>query len=161
MFIVRSPSGVIRIIVRPVGAPPVQRRRVEGDAGALHVVAVDLAELVAGDLADEGGSAPERGDAGGGIAGAASRRLDRRGHLAVEPLRLLIVDQAHRALHQRVPDKEVLLGTGDHVDNGVADSEDVETGFGHEAPLSSGRTEGRGVAGRPARRNGTIPGRCP
>ena len=41
-------------------------------------------------------------------------RHDRRGaHDAVEPLRLRLVDQAHRALVQVVGDEEIILGTGE------------------------------------------------
>ena len=40
------------------------RRRVELDAGGAQIVAVDGAELVVGDLADEGGAGAEAGEAG-------------------------------------------------------------------------------------------------
>ena len=108
-----------------------QRRRLEMDAEGMHVVAVDDAELVVGDLADEGALAAERGDAGRGVAGAAAGGFDRRPHEAVEALGLRRLDQAHRALDEPLADQEVVLDAGEHVDNGVADAEDVEAGLRH------------------------------
>ena len=81
---VRSPSGVIRIIERAVGAPPASGAVAKWTPVAAHVVAVELAELVVGDLADEGGASAERGDAGGGVAGRAAGAFDRRRPSAVE-----------------------------------------------------------------------------
>ncbi len=59
---VRSPSGVIRIMERAVGVPSVSGVRRKGDAERLHVVAVETAELVVRHLADEGGAPAEGGD---------------------------------------------------------------------------------------------------
>ena len=90
-----------------------------------------LAKLVVGDLADEGGMPAKRRDAGGRIAGAAARGLDRLPHQSVEALRLVGLDEAHRSLDQLLADEEVVLGLGDHVDDRIADAEDVEFCVGH------------------------------
>ena len=94
-------------------------------------MAIDVAELVVRDLADEAGASAEHRDAGGGVAGGAAADLAARPHPAVEPGRLLGVDQAHRALVQALPGEEIVVGGGDHVDDGVADAQDVEALVGH------------------------------
>ena len=147
MFIVRSPSGVIRIIERAVGVPSVERRGREMDAERLHVVAEEAAELVVGDLADEGGAPAEGGDAGGGVAGAAAGDQLRRAHMAVEPVGLRAVDQPHRALHQALADEKILFRMRQHVDDRVADRQHVELRFGHLSPPV--RTRPPSGSGRP------------
>jgi hypothetical protein len=143
---------VIRIIDRAVGS--LSR---SGSVSKWIPRAVDGAELVVGDLADEGGAPAEGADAGGGVAGAAARRLDRGAHQGVEPLGLLGVDQAHRALDQVFADEEVLLGPGDHVDNGIADAEHVEFGFGHSLLDPDGGSRRRqDYRGAPPERNGAY-----
>ena len=54
VFIVRCASGVTRIRQRPVGGPPISGGVSNRTPSAVHVMREDLAELVVGDLADEG-----------------------------------------------------------------------------------------------------------
>ena len=51
--------------------------------------------------------------------------LDRRAHRVVDRLRARLVDQRHAALVHALRDEEVVLGAGDHIDDGVADAENV------------------------------------
>ena len=78
VFMVRSPSGVTRISERAVGAPLVARRRVEGDADGADVVAEDRAELVVGDLADEGARPPNEASPAHGVGGRAAASARRQ-----------------------------------------------------------------------------------
>ena len=55
------------------GADVAARGDEELDALRFDIVLEDVAELVVGDLADEAGLQPERGEAGGGVAGRARR----------------------------------------------------------------------------------------
>jgi hypothetical protein len=112
------------------------------DAGRLHVVAVEFAEDVVGDLSDEGRPAAEGGDAGGRIAGRPAGGLDRRAHVVVEPVGLGRVDQPHRAFGEALAHQEILLRAGDDVDNGIADAEDVVSEVGH-SDRSGWRGNGR------------------
>ena len=75
-------------------------RRDELDARGGEVVAIEFAELVGRDLADEAGAAAERRDARRGVARRSAADLVRRAHVRIEPLGLLGVDQPHRALDQ-------------------------------------------------------------
>ena len=86
---------------------------------------VDVAELVVAHLADELGEAAEGDDPRGGVGGAPARRLDAGTHGVVHLGGALGVDQVHRALHQPELGEQVVVGMGEHVDEGVADGEDV------------------------------------
>ena len=95
------------------------------------IVGEVAADFVGLHLADIGRAAAERGDADDAV-GHRPARNDRRGaHDAVKPLRLRLVDQAHRALVQVVGDEEIILGTGEHVHDGVAEAEHVVAGRRH------------------------------
>ena len=85
------------------------------------------AELVVLDLADEGRARAEARDADDGVGGRAAGDLHRRPHGVIDRLRARLVDQRHRALAHAVLEQKVVFGAGDHVDDGVADAEDVET----------------------------------
>ena len=98
----------------------------EGDAIGPDVVAEDAAQLVVADLADEGAAPAERGDPGHGVGGRAAGDLDPRAHGVVERRRPRGVDQGHGALDQSLFGQQVVIGIRQHVDDGVADSDDVE-----------------------------------
>ena len=91
---VRSPSGVTRIRQRAVGRAVGRRRGVERDADGADVVAEDLAELVVGDLADEGGAC-RRSEARPAMVLAAEppEHLDRRAHGGVQRVARVGVDR--------------------------------------------------------------------
>ncbi len=116
-----------------------------------QVVPIEFAELVGRDLADEAGASAERRDARRGIAGRSAADLMRRPHVRIKPLGLLGVDQPHRALDQPFGGQEVVAGIGDHVDDGIADAQDIEARFGHQSLRKDG--EARRLAVRSARRN--------
>ena len=89
------------------------------------------AELVVLDLADEGGTRTERGDADDGVGRRAAGAFGRRPHRLVDCGGARLVDQRHGALVHALRHQEIVLGAGDDVDNGVADAEHVVAGSGH------------------------------
>ena len=55
----------------------------------------------------------------------------RLAHRLIDRLRARLVDQRHAALVHLLLDEEIVLGAGDHIDNGVADAENVVLEVGH------------------------------
>ena len=115
--------------------PALRGRSVEGDAGGTDVVDEDAAQRVVPHLADERCARPEARHADDRVRRRATGNLDGRTHRFVDALGLLLDDERHRALANGVTHEEVVIGAGDHVDDRVADAEDVETGLGHEVSL--------------------------
>ena len=60
--------------------------------------------------------------------------IDRRAHIAVELFRPRLVDELHGALVDLLLQQEGLVRMGEHVNDGVAEGENVDTGLGHEPP---------------------------
>ena len=139
MFIVRWPSGVTRIIERAVGAPTSAGGRGELDAGRRQVVAVEVAELVGRDLADEAGASAERGNARRGIAGRSAADLARRAHMRRRAARPPPRRSAASTLGHALRCKKVVVGVGDHVDDGIADAQDVEARSVMQSPGLTGK----------------------
>ena len=50
---------------------------------------------------------------------------------SIDRLRARLVDQRHAALVHALLDEEIVLGAGDHIDDGVADAENVVLEVGH------------------------------
>ena len=98
------------------------------------------AELVVLDLADEGGAAAEAGDADDGVGRRAAGAFHRRPHGLIDLLGARLVDQRHGALVHAVRDQEIVLGAGDHVDDGVADAEHVVAGAAMRYLVNTRRT---------------------
>ena len=73
----------------------VRGRRDELNSRRRQVVAVEFAELVRRDLADEPGASAKRRNARRSIAGRAAADLMRRPHVPIKPLGLFGVDQPH------------------------------------------------------------------
>jgi hypothetical protein len=96
-----------------------------------------LAELVSRDLADIGGLAAERRNAGDGVPRRTSGRLFARPHDRVELLRRFGVDQVHRALGQVVLREQRVVRLSDDVHNGIADRRDIEPSRGHSESVLS------------------------
>jgi len=94
-------------------------------------VTVDLPEEVVAHLADIGTRAAERGEARHRITDRAARNLDCRPHDLIERLGPWRVDQGHRSLDEPFASEKLLIGMGDHVDDGIADADNVEVGLGH------------------------------
>ena len=101
------------------------RLGLEGDAGGADVVGVEAADLVVLDLADIGGAGAEAGDADDGVGGRAAGHLGRRAHVAVDRGRAGLVDQRHAALGHAVASEKALVGLHQHVENRIADPENV------------------------------------
>ena len=90
------------------------------------------AELVGLDLADESCACAEARHSDDGVRRRAARHLHRRTHGVVNPRRLRLVDQLHGSFAHLLLGEKVVVGARDHVDNGVADAENVETSGGHD-----------------------------
>ena len=71
--------------------------------------------------------AAERGDAAHRVGRRAAAHLDRTAQRLVQVQRPIGVDQRHRAFHEVVSIDESVVGMGDHVDEGIADPDDVDT----------------------------------
>ena len=173
---VRWASGVTKIRQRAVGVAEVATGGLEGHAIGPDVVAEDAAQLVGAQLADVAGPAAERGEAGDGIGGRAAGDLDRRG-----PWRHRAPSPAAASIRVMVPlfspclRQEVFLGMGQDIDNGIADTHDVEQTcverpFGHgrsltlhleKTGLGSGSREFGGNQPAPENRGGLCPGGGP
>jgi hydroxymethylpyrimidine pyrophosphatase-like HAD family hydrolase len=96
------------------------------DARSSQVVAEHCAELVLVHPADERGGAAERRHADHRARGRSPGHLGRRAHRRVEVVGPLGVDELHRAPVEAVRDDEVVGFVTEHVDEGVADPDDVE-----------------------------------
>src|SRR5690606_10171196 len=100
------------------------------NADVPEIVGEDVAEGIVGDLPDEGGAAAERGDASGGIGRAAARDLPLASrHAVVEVDGARLVDEVHDAFGKALAIEEAGIDRRDHVDDGVADGENVEPGL--------------------------------
>ncbi len=105
-------------------------RAVEDHACRLLVVGEHRTELIVEDLADVGGLPAEAGDAGNGVGGRPPGGLDPSAHGCVQRLCSGDVDERHRAPHQVVLGDEVLGLMAQHVDEGIADADDIDGGGG-------------------------------
>src|SRR5262249_5717615 len=78
--------------------------------------------------------------------------LNRRTHGIVESRGLRLVDQPHRALAHLLLGQKSVVGARDHVDDRVADAEDIESRRGHaEAPTQNARALQRPNCSRQSR----------
>ena len=112
------------------------------------------AQLVVGDLPDEGAAFAKRRHARQRIRRRPARHFDRRAHRGIEPFGLDPVDQPHRPLGQPLGRDQRVVGAGKDIDDRIADGNDIETGGGgHEkscseweklrAPLRIGARQGK------------------
>ena len=86
------------------------------------------AELIVLDLADERAAPAQARKPDDGIGRRAAGDFDRRTHRVVNRFRARLVDQRHGALVHALFEQEVFLGAGDHIDDRIADAENVVTG---------------------------------
>ena len=86
------------------------------------------AELIVLDLADERPAPAEARKPDDGIGRRAAGDFDRRTHRVVNQLGARLVDQRHGAFVHALFEQEVFLGAGDHIDDRIADAENVVTG---------------------------------
>ena len=105
----------------------------ESDAGGADVVGIEGADLVGLDLADEGGAGAEAGDADDGVGAGAAAHFGRRPHILVDGGRAGLVDQRHAALGHAVAGEKALVGLHQHVENRIADPENVVFCVSHRA----------------------------
>ena len=101
------------------------------NAGGLDVMGKGPASLVRGDLAHEGAFSAEARKAGDGVGSRAARHDCRRAHGIVQRLRLLLVNELHRALAQPGLDEKLLVDRSDDVDDRIAEAENVKSMIGH------------------------------
>ena len=83
--------------------------------------------------------APNAAKSGGRVRSRTAARFTSRAHSAVEPCSFVGVDQPHRSFGKPLFGEEGVVGSGDDVDNGVADSEHVEASVGQEDILREGK----------------------
>jgi hypothetical protein len=98
-------------------------------------VGEDAAEPVLLHLAHERRPRPETRHPHDGVGGRAARDFNRRAHGVVDRGRPGLVDQRHGALAHAMPDQEVVLGARDHVDNGIANADNVGAKRVHEVSV--------------------------
>ena len=128
------------------GAGAARRRLgIEAHADRGDIVPEDLPEKVVAHLANISALAAERGDAGHGIPCRSARSLDRRPHHPVERLGPRRIDQGHCPLDEHLLREERVLGMGNHVDNGIADADDIDAGLRHFMVMTRVGGNGRGV----------------
>ena len=89
------------------------------------VVAVKFADLVVLDLADIGGAGAEAGQADDGVGGGAAGHFGGLAHIGVDRRGARLVDQRHAALGHAVLDQKIVFRPHQHVEQRVADGEDV------------------------------------
>lgn len=89
----------------------------------------NAAKLVVRHLADKATFAAQRCEPCKRVRCRATRNLKTRAHIEVKLFGLLSVDQLHAALGERVAGDEGVIFLGDHIDNGVADGDNVENRF--------------------------------
>ena len=106
-----------------------------------------VAELVLRDLADVGGLAAERGDAGDRVRGRSARGLDAGAHDRVQPIGRGGVDEVHRALGQAVLLQEGIVRLRQDVHDGVADTGDIKLCVLHQDPRKGRQATELGGAG--------------
>ena len=128
---VHGPLGVWGHLDQAAGRRRAVRRgrHVEGDARSPDVVHEHLAQLVVSHLADEAGPAAEGGHPGHGVGRRSAGGRDPGRHGVVEVCGPAGADQGHGPLHQAVVFDERLVHRRDHIDDGVADTHNIENRF--------------------------------
>jgi hypothetical protein len=101
----------------------------------LEIVGEEAARLVVLHLADEACLDPERGHARRRVGRRAAGHDDGRAHIPVKLLGARLVDELHGALVHLLGLEEGFVRMGEHVDNGVAEGENVDAILGHEEPV--------------------------
>ncbi len=105
-------------------------------------------ERIVLDATDEGRVSAEARHTHDGIGRGASGDLYRRPHGIVDLGSMRFIDQRHRPLAHRMLKQEIVIGAGDHVDNRIAEAEDVIAHGGHEglAAVERGKLRKKGRA---------------
>ena len=112
-------------------------RRVEAGAHRADVVGKDAAKLVVAHPADEAGAAAQLRNTRQGVGGGAAGGFQAGANAGVEPLGLRFIHQGHGALGEFQVVELVVVGMHEHVNDGVADADNVEGfGWGHQEGIS-------------------------
>ena len=130
------------------GRPVIRGRGGVGDAGGADVMGEDAAQLVVAHLADEARAAAQRGDADHGVGGRTAGNLHAGAHVAIDRPGARLVDERHAALRHGVPVEKGFLGTGDHVDDGIAEADHIELLGGHGSAFLRDRSPAAGKVWR-------------
>ena len=103
---------------------------------------VEPADLIVLDLADIGRAGAKIGNPDNGVRGRATGHLGRRTHVAVDRCGARLVDQGHAALGHAVAAKKLLVGLHQHVENRVADRQNVVFCLAHSSKSCVGSVYG-------------------
>ncbi len=93
-----------------------------------QVVPEHLTQIVGAHLSDVGGTATEAGDTADRVGRRTAAHLDGRAQRLVQVKCAVGVDESHRTLGECLAMNERVIGLSDHVDERIADSDDVVTG---------------------------------
>jgi hypothetical protein len=122
--------------------PAHQRCCREMHAGRGDVVAKHLPQRVIGHPADIGDAGAQRGGNGAGIGGRPTAGLGRRRHRGIQAVGGRGVDQRHRPLVHVVARQKLVMHGSDHIDDRVANAENVVAGGRHAGtPCLGGRLQ--------------------
>ena len=97
---------------------------------------IKIAERIGRDLPDEAGAASESGNACRRVSGRSAADLMRGAHMRIEPFGFLFINQPHRTFDEPLADEEIVACIGNHVDNGVANAQNIEAGVAHSKSSS-------------------------
>ena len=114
-------------------------RGVEQATSGAQIVGKDAAQLVVAHAANEASTAAELGDGRHGVGHRAARGFNARAHGAIEGLGLLLINQGHGALGEPLAFEESVVALGEHINDGVANANDIEGCRGGGHALSSAR----------------------
>ncbi len=101
------------------------RWRVIADTEGAHIMGEHIAQLVVTHLPDEGAALAQCREASQRVRRWSAADLLTRAHIGIERLGRLRVDQLHAALGQRMFGKECVIAGSKHVDNGIADRDNI------------------------------------
>ena len=100
-------------------------------------MAEHAAELVIGNLPDKAACLAERGHARDRVGARTAADLDPRLHPCVECIGARRVDQLHAALGQPFGGEKFLVSTRNHVDDRIANGNNIKAWLGHAARLAA------------------------
>ena len=129
--IVRCPSGVTRIRQRALAGAVRRGPGLEIDLRGTDIVRKHVAKVIVLHLADESRARAEPGGADDRIGGRAAGDDDGLTHRLIELFRRRFVDQRHAALVEAVGKEKIVVAWSEDIDDGIADAENFEAGFGH------------------------------
>jgi hypothetical protein len=103
-----------------------------------HLVGIEAAQSVVAHPADEGRGQPQIADPRQRVRDRAAGRLGAVLHRAIKHLAAFALDQLHDALLDPHEIEKAVVALGQHVDDGVADTDNL-VGLGHRVFSSKGQ----------------------